>query len=310
MHGTLRLILALVVTLSHLGVTLYGYNPGVVAVVIFYLLAGMVAYKLSVKKFNNQALIYYKDRFERIFPLYLFALLFSYIVYILGAESYFISKTPGYIELISNITILPLSYYMYTGIDQFTLLPPVWSLGVELQFYLMAPLLLRKKRYILFGIVISYFFYVLASIGYINTDYFGYRLIVGVLFMFLVGVLLQEAIEKNSYARQTLSFLYMSILLLYIYIQTIGYKAPYNHETILGLLIGIPLLYFFRKGFAKNIDIFFGQVSYAVFLLHFPILWIFKEFFKSELLIVSVVIVTILVSIVALKILSILKRLF
>lgn len=42
MFGYLRFTLAFLVLLSHVGVTFYTLNPGVIAVVIFYILAGYV----------------------------------------------------------------------------------------------------------------------------------------------------------------------------------------------------------------------------------------------------------------------------
>ena len=42
MFGYIRFALAFLVMLSHIGVRVYGLNPGVMAVVIFYILAGYV----------------------------------------------------------------------------------------------------------------------------------------------------------------------------------------------------------------------------------------------------------------------------
>jgi len=278
MHGTLRLILATLVVLSHLGITLYGYNVGVSAVVVFYLLAGMVSYKLVSKNYKNQALSYYLDRIKRIFPLYLLVLVFSYIIYKLGATSYFISSQPDLMAYLSNLTIIPLSYFMYNDIDKFTLLPPVWSLGVELQFYLLAPFVLLCTKRILLLLVLSFIVYILASVGILHTDYFGYRLIVGVLFMFLVGVLIQKFIDGEKYfSLISLIMVYVTLIIVSVYLYTINYKAPYNYETLFALLVGIPLLLKLpRKLFV--LDRYLGSLSYAVFLVHFPVLWLVQLF--------------------------------
>jgi peptidoglycan/LPS O-acetylase OafA/YrhL len=47
--GSLRFLLACLVLLSHLGISIGGLNPGVSAVVVFYLLAGHVAARLWLK---------------------------------------------------------------------------------------------------------------------------------------------------------------------------------------------------------------------------------------------------------------------
>ena len=302
MHGTLRLILATLVVLSHLGITLYGYNVGVSAVVVFYLLAGMVSYKLVSKNYKNQALSYYLDRIKRIFPLYLLVLVFSYIIYKLGATSYFISSQPDLMAYLSNLTIIPLSYFMYNDIDKFTLLPPVWSLGVELQFYLLAPFVLLCTKRILLLLVLSFIVYILASVGILHTDYFGYRLIVGVLFMFLVGVLIQKFIDGEKYfSLISLIMVYVTLIIVSVYLYTINYKAPYNYETLFALLVGIPLLLKLpRKLFV--LDRYLGSLSYAVFLVHFPVLWLVQLFGYGAGDVSLIIFVTFLFSIIFISI--------
>ena len=273
MHGSIRFVLAILVALSHLGITFYGYNMGVAAVVIFYILAGMVSYKLIHNYYPNQPLLYYKDRLLRILPLYFLVLILSYCIYLAGAKSYFISEEPNFIAFVSNIFIIPLSYFMYSHIDKFTLVPPVWSLGVELQFYILAPFILTRRKFLLFFLLLSLLVYILAAVGVLHTDYFGYRLLLGVLFIFLLGGLI------HSQNRILLVSVYLLLVLTAVYISIIGYKAPYNYETIFALLVGLPLLkYSLNKKLRPIslivIDKYLGRLSYAVFLLHFPVLWL------------------------------------
>jgi len=297
MHGSLRFLLAIAVAVSHLGITIYNYNPGVSAVVIFYLLAGMVAYKLIFNLYPNQPINYYKDRIKRIFPMYFLALIFSFIVYLLGAKSYFISAEPTYIEYLSNIIVIPLSYFMYTGIDKFTLLPPVWSLGVELQFYLLAPFILLFTKRVIILISLSFIIYVLANIGFLHTDYFGYRLLPGVMFIFLIGTLIQKSIYGCLKSRNILISIYIFIFFLALYVFSTNYKAPFNHETIFALIVGIPFLYYVRLPKIK-LDKFLGNISYPIFLYHFPIYWLLEIYYKSTIL--NVLVLTIIISIISL----------
>ena len=298
MHGTLRFILAILVVLSHLGITFYGYNPGVSAVVIFYMLAGMVSYKLLSTKFEHKPFLYYLDRIKRIFPLYFLVLTFSYILYILGASSYFISDSPNVLDYISNLIIIPLSYYMYSGVDKFTLVPPVWSLGVELQFYIIAPFIILYLKRLFLVFFFSMTIYILAIIGILQTDYFGYRLIIGVIFIFLIGVFIQKAINEDKYNHiNPLIVTYIILFLVSIYVYMTKYKAPYNHETLIALLVGIPLLLKLKKTQRFTIlDKYLGTISYAVFLLHFPVLWLVKMYGYSSNNIFLIVSLTIILS--------------
>lgn len=278
MHGTLRFLLATLVALSHFGVSLPNFNQGVTAVVIFYMLAGMVSYKLITNQFSNQPLSYYKNRFMRIYPLYFLTLLFAFFIYLLGAKSAFISSTPNIADFLANLTIIPLAYYMYTGQDTFTLIPPAWSLGVELQFYLLAPFIVTKRKRVYIFLFVSLCCYILASFGAINTDIYGYRHIVGVMSIFLLGVLLQKALHNDKEAKITVASVYFiavsTLVLLYMY----NLKAQYNYETLCGIIIGIPILLWIQKKsyLPKKIEIFLGSLSYALFLAHFPTLWLSK----------------------------------
>lgn len=276
MHGTLRFLLAALVALSHFGVSLPNFNQGVTAVVIFYMLAGMVSYKLITNQFSNQPLSYYKNRFMRIYPLYFLTLLFAFFIYLIGAKSAFISSTPNIADYLANLTIIPLAYYMYTGQDSFTLIPPAWSLGVELQFYLLAPFIITNKKKLYIFLSISLSIYILATFGTINTDIYGYRHIAGVLSIFLLGVLLQKALQDDREAKIIIALIHLtaviSLALLYMY----DLKAPYNYETLSGIIIALPLLLFIKKTpfVSSRIDKYLGSLSYALFLIHFPTLWL------------------------------------
>ena len=308
MHGTLRFILALLVALSHLGFFIVSnFNQGVFAVVFFYLLAGMVSHKLITTIFINQPLKYYKNRIKRIFPIYIFALSFALIIYMIGVSSPFLSTSPNLLDWISNISIIPLSYYMYSHQDTFTLLPPAWSLGVELQFYLVAPFILKSKKLFFFIFISSLFIFIFASIGKINTDYFGYRLIVGVIFMFMLGSVIQKARDKNSIAIKQLIVIYLILITLFTYIYFKNYIAMYNYETILSLIVAIPLLIFFNSPLPKKVDKYMGELSYPLFLLHFPALWIYQFYQPKQMNIIIILIITLLLSIIAINLGKLLK---
>lgn len=281
MFGMLRLILASMVALSHLGVSIPHFNQGVFAVVVFYLLAGMVSYKLLSQTYIDSPLSYYKNRLIRILPMYYISLIIAAVAYLLGTSSYFLSKTPHIIDWLSNISIIPLAYYMYSGIDTFTLLPPAWSLAVELQFYLLAPFLFKNTKFFILAFTISFLVFISASLSIINTDIFGYRLIIGVCFIFLLGFMLKIA-PSNTQIKTSLYIVYFILISVFIYTVYSKTKQNYNYETLTALLISIPLLYRAQNfklnttQIIKKIDTHLGFISYGIFLLHFPSLWLLE----------------------------------
>ncbi|MEX3894770.1 acyltransferase family protein [Paraburkholderia sp. BR10954] len=273
--GTLRYLLASLVLLSHLGYSVAGLNPGVVAVVIFYLLAGHVVAGLWQKWQSHPAAAgrFYADRLWRILPQYFCALLAATVLWRAGAQSPFLLRSPGLFEWLANLLVIPLGYFMYTGFDSFVLVPPAWSLAVELQFYLLAPWLLRlsPRRWGL-TMLASLTVFAAAQLQWLDTDHFGYRLLPGVLFIFLAGgAIRQTRLQSILLALWLLMAAYLLVLLLH------GPAVPYNREVALGLVLGLPLLKILRgvrpTGVCESVDRLLANLSYGVFVWHFPVLW-------------------------------------
>lgn len=281
--GLLRLFLATLVVVSHLGIDFHGWNVGVFAVVIFYMLAGHVVAKLWSRRPSGNFVTslgwFYKDRALRIFPLYFAALLVSGLVWALGAQSYFLSKPPGLTDWLSNLTVVPLNFYMWTGIDRFSLVPPAWSLGAELQFYLLLPFLMLWPRLAMLAAAGSLLVFSFAQLGWLNTDIYGYRLLVGVLFIFLSGAI----IEKPSAAGYAALIALWFILLSYVVILEVeGVRRFFDFEVAMGYLIGFPLIVAISKvrlvGSWNKLQSHAGSMSYGVFVFHFPMIWIVEMY--------------------------------
>lgn len=278
--GLLRLVLASLVMISHLGISIAGLNPGVVSVIIFYLLSGHVVSQLWARRpqhIHSPSLWFYKDRLWRIVPLYMVALLLAISLWWAGAQSPFIGRVPHWQDWLANILIMPLNYYMYTGQDAFTLLPPAWSLGVELQFYLLVPLLLSRPRLALVSALLSLTVFVLAQCGVLNTDIFGYRLLAGVGIVFLAGTLLGR---NDRLSHGCLVLLWLSSIIYVGWLLNGDRHQPYNTEVALGIVLGLPLLVAFlsfpRQGAWQTLQRRAGELSYGVFLLHFPAIWLLQ----------------------------------
>lgn len=279
MLGTFRLVLALMVVLSHAGVRVAGLNPGVIAVVGFYLISGYVMAGLIRRHYRQPARAgaFYLDRAIRLLPQYFF-----YISLTLGWYLYshtatvFLSHPPTATDLLNNLLIVPLNLYMFNGADHFTLIPPVWSLGAEIQFYLIAPFILIWPRRVLAAALLSLSVYLAALGGFINSDWFGYRLLPGVLMFFLLGAFLQQLQQQQQRLRSAglTAVVVLLALLAMTVLQRYGtLHLPYNFETLIGLLSGITLLCTLATRARQRWDNLAGDISYGVFLNHFFILW-------------------------------------
>lgn len=145
MLGTWRFLLAALVALSHDGVLIAGLNPGVMAVVGFYLISGYVMTGLLRKHYSRLTHVpaFYADRALRLLPAYFTLMALTAAWWALAQEeTAFLKLVPESLDWLNNLLIVPLNYYMVNGSDAFTLIPPAWSLGAEVQFYLLIPFIL------------------------------------------------------------------------------------------------------------------------------------------------------------------------
>ncbi|WP_334940836.1 hypothetical protein [Nostoc sp.] len=116
----------------------------------------------------------------------------------------------------------------------------------------------------------------MAYLGIINTDYFGYRLIFGTIFMFLCGSFLHKNnnITTNKPVKYILIFSCLLLAATFFYSRLI---LPYNREVLIGLILGITILPLLIKLKRTYLDEFLGNLSYGLFLSHYLIIFEFEK---------------------------------
>lgn len=243
MFGYIRFILAYFVLLSHVGIGLAGKNIGVFAVVIFYILAGLVTSKVFIKIAPQNAQISYfvKDRFLRIYPAFLFAFVLTALFFCATSylQPHFSAK-----NLLANALIVPLNYFFWLDVSVIDapaglnfLIPPAWSLGAELQAYALLVLAIKFRRLGYALALGSLGVYAAANLGFIDSDIYGYRLVCGVFFMFYTGFL----IYQKQHSKLAVFYSAMTVLACYLfYSRNFG---VFSVETALGYLFGTAIVY-------------------------------------------------------------------
>jgi peptidoglycan/LPS O-acetylase OafA/YrhL len=165
--GLLRVILALAVVAAHVG-PLFGlrfFGGGVMAVETFYMLSGFYMALVLATRYRGRTRDVYFNRFLRLFPVYwlLAAAFFVYsalywlaIGHPLGALAAWQSSPHPLHWLwatIANVGIVGSDWaelYAYAtadgnSVNRLVAIQPVWSLAVEITFYLAAPFVLRRS---------------------------------------------------------------------------------------------------------------------------------------------------------------------
>lgn len=289
MVGYLRLLLAIGVMLSHMSVTLAGYNIGVMSVVVFFLLAGSTTTHVFTTVFAHHPSplrAFYRDRLQRLFPLYLYTLaLVAAVTFSTGIGQ----PTKDVWPWLLNALIVPLNYFMYFPADVLTepasvAIPAAWSLGLELQVYALLPLLLLHTQWQRAALVVSVSIYIAAGAGVIDTDIWGYRLLPGTLCIFLLGAYVREHVVLSP-KQQVAALALWLVGALFLVVDAFVWDdiRSYRLETLLGLVVGVPLLWALRRlPWRLPGNRWCGDLSYGVFLTHGLAIWLVQAQCESS----------------------------
>ena len=124
--------------------------------------------------------------------------------------------------------------------------------------------------------VISVTIYVGAAFGVFNSELFGFRLLPGVLWFFLLGSWLYDGHHGPAPERagRRVALVAGAVVLFWLLLWSFGKLAlPYNRETLIGVLLALPVLHLLARRPRRTWDENLGNLSYGLFLNHFLILW-------------------------------------
>lgn len=109
--GVFRLILAVLVAFSHMGVNLFGFGTGIVAVISFLIISGFVMTALVDRNYASLQKIpaFYLDRAIRLYPqfIFYFAISCAVIIFYLPGTHQAAAITAG--NIIPSLAIAPLA---------------------------------------------------------------------------------------------------------------------------------------------------------------------------------------------------------
>jgi peptidoglycan/LPS O-acetylase OafA/YrhL len=287
-------------------------NPKL-AVDVFMIISGfLMAYtsynrkenghKNNTKKYSSFLL----RRFFRIAPAYYLSLFLAILTskYFLSGYSYLQTLSPDKWETggiydpnniqytIKNILLHITFVFGLFPKDSFSTFLPDWSLSLEMQFYMLFPLLaffLKRNNFI------ALFTIPLFILGQLINNYYQYSepsLVLLKINYFVVGILLSKILLENNKAKLT-SLLTISIVLLSLEY----YTNLYYLIVLLTIFFLMTILGRFeiRDNLPRNINRlinstpikFFSDTAYGVYLFHGFFISLFGIIIKSNLELLS-----------------------
>ena len=287
----LRAIAVLLIILFHFEILMIG--GGFIGVDIFFVISGYLITNLVIKDIINNKfsfIEFYTRRIRRIIPA-LYSTIFVTIIL-----CYFILSPDHFNRLgksgISAVTAYSNFFFWYESgyfdFDKyFKPLLHTWSLSVELQFYLVWPILTflifklfkNKTKIFILLIVLSSLFLSTIYSGR-TTGYFYFTLFR--LFEFGIGSIIY-LIKNDIKIKYNDPFFFTGFVIIILSAFGFSEKSIFPGISALAPCVGTSLilitgekLIFFKKIFINNFLIFFGKISYSLYLIHWPLIVLYK----------------------------------
>jgi len=298
--GVLRFVLALFVIFSHAGSNLlvpagndhffqmYNFG-GRNAVGLFYIISGFYMAMILTEKYSASLKSFYISRAMRLFPTYWFSLILGFILIssefsrILGMINMLPWGTQIYYHICNFLMIGSDTSYLVTvndsgmhldpfGVSEthngfsFLLNPPVFTIGIEIIFYILCPFIIKSLRHTIFFLCFGLSYHIAIKYFGVNNLMYQYHLFPSSILYFTLGILsyrlYQRGLTPIDNKTYTYFLIYAFILLL------IEPLLPNLYLFIFPLFV--PSLFQLTKN--NRIDRFLGDLSYPLYMTHYIIL--------------------------------------
>lgn len=278
------------------GLEAIGYSKTLVAgygVILFFVLSGfLITYLLLLEKqkFKKVELgKFYLRRILRIWPIYYLVIILTIFLIVIKVINPANSHIGGTIFLYSFF--LPNLGYAY-GLD-FITITPLWSVGVEEQFYAFWPLLLNKSKNILNSLFAIFLIYMCIKVIYRIFDDTGsmYWLIRITSFdsMAIGGIMAYYLFKKSKIILvfyhpfiQVISWLFFIISVLYkpIHIATLFDNEIHSFFYAI-IIVNVSTNPKSLINLENSLLNFLGRISYGIYVYHMIIIYLLSYFLKD-----------------------------
>jgi len=278
--GALRFLLALSVAYGHLGAFLgFPLVPGDTAVQCFFIVSGFYMSLVLNGKYEHAGYwLFLSNRLLRLYPVYL--AVFAATVLLATPPRPRLDALGWLYFAVSQLTLFGQDAVMFLAIKsgalaftsnfnqssgnlfEFSVVPQAWTLGVELWFYLLAPLVLRRSPAVIVGLFVgSIVLRMVLQLWFgLSGDPWSYRFFPSELALFLLGAIAHRLDRKSLIVAAV-------TVAVVLFINRAGGPGRLASVSFLAAAaVSIPWL--FAKTQCIEADKFLGELSYPIYLVH------------------------------------------
>ena len=270
------------------------FKFGYLGVDIFFVISGFIIAHILSKDSNINIKQFYLKRIVRIYPamtIVIFTSIIFGIIYLRGDDLNQLALQGIFsIVGVSNI------HFAFTDTGYFQIesfrqpLLHLWSLSTELQFYLLAPLfilILRKANYKIRQIIVLIIS--LVSLGFYTKlievpNVENYYLLTGRIWEFILGAAIAFSNKNKRIISQNGNYLSILSLAIIFFLNYVSIERIHDSVVELSIVL-LSAVFIFQavsngnsgKSYSPKIMILMGDISYAIYLWHWPILYFLKS---------------------------------
>ncbi len=309
--GLLRVLLALAVIIAHSNPILsFKLIGGEIAVQTFFIISGFYMSLILDEKYvaEGSYVLFLSNRLLRLYPMYWVVLLSTiFISTVTGLifgdwlclSAYIqwfgeMSWKALLLQIGTNLFLFGQDFVMFLGMDpsngeifftsnfrntnpqfwHFLLVPQAWSLAVELLFYIIAPVVVRRSTlFIVLSLVVSlllrgYLYFYLS----LNYDPWISRFFPIQLALFLAGVLSYRIYKIiNSFTdwqpKAIVASIFVLVTFFYDFIPGYSYKMWLYYSLA---CLSLPFIFSLTRN--SKLDRRLGELSYPMYIIHYLVI--------------------------------------